>query len=43
MWKQGFEYDCQLERLTCVFICFLVQFGDDVFIPIDEPHGSIEA
>ncbi|CAK9875220.1 unnamed protein product [Sphagnum jensenii] len=31
------------ERLTCVFICFLVQFGDDVFIPTDEPHGSIEA
>jgi hypothetical protein len=37
------KYGCQLERLTCVFLCFVVQLGDDVFIPTDEPHGSIEA
>jgi hypothetical protein len=43
MWGKYLKYGCQPERLTCVFICFLVQFGDDVFIPTDEPHGSIEA
>jgi hypothetical protein len=37
------KYGYQPFRLNYVFICFFVQFGDNVFIPIDEPHGSIEA
>jgi hypothetical protein len=35
------KYGYQLEKLNYVFICFYVQFGDDVLILIDEPHGSI--
>jgi hypothetical protein len=37
------KYGYQPERLTCVFIRFVVQLGDDVFIPTDEPQGSIKA
>lgn len=42
-WSEDFEVRPSGWQVYFVLICFLVQSGDDVFTPTDEPHGTIEA